>query len=209
MLRQSLAGITLLASALMCPMSPFAQTTSGSMPATATATATATAPATAPKPATAATIQANRPVAKSMAFNDAQDNADATRGLVATLPDRQVKTADGKVVWDTTRFDFVQGDAPASVNPSLWRQEKLNNARGLFKVTDGIYQVRGYDIANMTLVEGKTGWIVIDPLLTSEIAKATFAFALKALNSTQSVVAVIYTHTTINNSSGRFALQTF
>ena len=65
------------------------------------------------------------------------------------------------------RFDFIKGDAPATVNPSLWRQEQLNNAQGLFKVTDGIYQIRGFDIANMTLVEGKTGWIVIDPLLTA------------------------------------------
>jgi alkyl sulfatase BDS1-like metallo-beta-lactamase superfamily hydrolase len=106
---------------------------------------------TEPKPASAATVRANQAVAKSMAFNDVQDFADATRGLVATLPDALVRTAEGKVVWDTTRFDFVKGDAPASVNPSLWRQEKLNNARGLFKVTDGIYQVRGYDIANMRL----------------------------------------------------------
>ncbi len=182
----------LLAMALVCHQAAFAQTASTATPTVKTE----------PKPASAATVQANQAVAKSMAFNDAQDFADATRGLVATLSDAQVKTPDGKVVWDTTRFDFVKGDAPASVNPSLWRQEKLNNARGLFKVTDGIYQVRGYDIANMTLVEGKTGWIVIDPLLTSEIAKATFAFALKALNSMQPVVAVIYTHSHADHFGG-------
>lgn len=157
---------------------------------------------TEPKPASAFTVQANQAVAKSMAFNDAQDFADASRGLIATLPDALVKTPDGKIVWDTTRFDFIQGDAPATVNPSLWRQEKLNNVRGLFKVTDGIYQVRGYDIANMTLVQGKTGWIVIDPLLTAEIAKATFSFALTALKSTQAVVAVIYTHSHADHFGG-------
>jgi alkyl sulfatase BDS1-like metallo-beta-lactamase superfamily hydrolase len=157
------------------------------------------------KPASAATTSANEAVRKAMAFDDKVDFEEATRGLIATLPDPVVKTADGKLVWDATRFDFIKGDAPASVNPSLWRQEKLNNAKGLFKVTDGIYQVRGYDIANMTLVEGKTGWIVIDPLLTAEIAKATLAFALDKLDSSKPakpVTAVIYTHSHADHFGG-------
>lgn len=159
-------------------------------------------PATAPKPATPATVRANQAVAQSMAFNDTRDFADATRGLIATLPDPLVKAADGKLVWDANRFDFITGDAPASVNPSLWRQEKLNNARGLFKVVDGIYQIRGYDIANMTLVEGQTGWIVIDTLLTAEIARSTLAFALDKLGSKKPVVAVIYTHSHADHYGG-------
>ena len=154
-----------------------------------------------PKPATAATTSANEAVRKAMAFDDKADFDDATRGLLATMADPVVKSADGKLVWDANRFDFIRGDAPATVNPSLWRQEKLNNAKGLFKVTDGIYQVRGYDIANMTLVEGKTGWIVIDPLLTAEIAKATFAFALDKLGN-KPVVAVIYTHSHADHFGG-------
>ncbi|MDM0104288.1 alkyl sulfatase dimerization domain-containing protein [Variovorax sp. J22R24] len=159
-------------------------------------------PVSAPKPATAATERANQAVARSMAFNDRRDFEDATRGLIATLPDPLVKTAEGKLVWDANRFDFVKGDAPATVNPSLWRQEKLNNARGLFKVTDGIYQIRGYDIANITLVEGKTGWIVIDTMLTAEIARATMAFAMEKLGSKKPVVAVIYTHSHADHYGG-------
>jgi alkyl sulfatase BDS1-like metallo-beta-lactamase superfamily hydrolase len=156
----------------------------------------------APKPATAFTASANEAVRKSLALNDRQDFEDATRGLIATMADPLVKTADGKVVWDAQRYDFIQGDAPATVNPSLWRQERLNNARGLFKVTEGIYQIRGYDLANMTLVEGKTGWIVIDPLLTAEIAKATLAFAMDKLGSKKPVVAVIYTHSHADHFGG-------
>ena len=157
---------------------------------------------TAPKAATPATERANQAVAKSLSLNDQRDFEDATRGLIATLPDPLVKTADGKLVWDANRFDFIQGDAPATVNPSLWRQEKLNNARGLFKVTDGIYQIRGYDIANMTLVESKTGWIVIDTMLTAEISRATLAFAMDKLGSRKPVVAVIYTHSHADHYGG-------
>ncbi|MBO9649225.1 MAG: MBL fold metallo-hydrolase [Variovorax sp.] len=154
-----------------------------------------------PKPATAATTNANQAVARGMAFSQ-RDFEDATRGLIATMPDPLVKTAEGKLVWDANRYDFIQGDAPATVNPSLWRQEKLNNARGLFKVTDGIYQIRGYDLANMTLVEGKTGWIVIDTLLTAEIARSTLAFAMEKLGSTKPVVAVVYTHSHVDHFGG-------
>jgi alkyl sulfatase BDS1-like metallo-beta-lactamase superfamily hydrolase len=163
---------------------------------------TSAGPATAPKPATQATVRANQAVAQTLSFNDKADFDEATRGLVATMPDEPVRNADGAVVWDPKRYDFVQGDAPATVNPSLWRQEKLNNSRGLFKVTDGIWQIRGYDLANMTLVEGKTGWIVIDPLLTAEIAKTTFDFAMKTLGSSRPVTAVIYTHSHVDHFGG-------
>jgi len=161
----------------------------------------AATPKTEPKAATATTAAANQAFGKSLSLNDKQDFEDATRGLLATLADPVVKSADGKIVWDAKRYDFVKGDAPATVNPSLWRQEKLNNAQGLFKVTDGIYQIRGYDLSNMTLVEGKTGWIVIDPLLTAEIAKATLAFAMEKLGN-KPVVAVIYTHSHADHFGG-------
>lgn len=160
------------------------------------------APRTDPKPATTATVNANQAVARSLALDDKQDFDDANRGLIATLADPLVKGANDKIVWDAKRFDFIKGDAPASVNPSLWRQEKLNNAKGLFKVTEGIYQIRGYDLANMTLVEGQTGWIIIDPLLTAEIAKATFSFAMEKLASSKPVVAVIYTHSHADHFGG-------
>jgi alkyl sulfatase BDS1-like metallo-beta-lactamase superfamily hydrolase len=112
------------------------------------------------KDATANTERANAAVRQAMAMNDKQDFEDATRGLMAQLQDPIVKAADGRMVWNTQRYEFVKGDPPPTVNPSLWREQKLNTAAGLFKVVDGIYQIRGYDMANMTLVEGASGWIV-------------------------------------------------
>jgi len=157
---------------------------------------------TAPKPPTQATVKANQAIAQSMAMDDKTDFEEAQRGFIANLPNPIVKDAKDQVVWDANRFNFIKGDAPGSVNPSLWRQEKLNNFSGLFKVTDGIYQIRGLDLANMTLVEGKTGWIVIDPLLTSEMSKATLAFAMEKLASTKPVTAVIYTHSHADHYGG-------
>jgi alkyl sulfatase BDS1-like metallo-beta-lactamase superfamily hydrolase len=156
----------------------------------------------APKPATVTTERANAAVRQGMAMNDKQDFEDATRGKLAELSDPLVKAADGRVVWDTKRYDFVKGSAPSTVNPSLWRQQTLNTAQGLFKVADGIYQIRGYDIANMTLVEGATGWIVIDTLLSAEMAKAGMKLAMETLKSSKPVVAVIYTHSHIDHFGG-------
>lgn len=158
--------------------------------------------ATPPKPATPVTERANDAVRQAMAMNDKQDTEDATRGKLAELSDPLVKAADGRIVWDTKRFDFLKGAAPATVNPSLWRQQVLNASQGLFKVTDGVYQVRGYDIANMTLVEGASGWIVIDTLLTADMAKAGLKLAMETLKSTKPVVAVIYTHSHADHYGG-------
>jgi alkyl sulfatase BDS1-like metallo-beta-lactamase superfamily hydrolase len=157
---------------------------------------------TAQKPATVATVNANKAFAQVVGQFDQRDFEDATRGLIATFPDAQIKTPDGKVVWDADRFRFIKDDAPDTVNPSLWRHEKLSNVAGLFKVTDGIYQIRSHDLANMTLVEGKTGWIVIDTLLTAESARASLAFAMDKLGSRKPVSAVIYTHSHIDHFGG-------
>ena len=146
-----------------------------------------------PQPASNFTAAANRALGESLPLAAPQDFEDATRGLIATMPEKVLKDAAGKQVWDSERFAFIQGAAPASVNPSLWRQETLNNAHGLFKVSEHIYQVRGYDISNMTLIEGHSGWILIDPLVTSEMGKAALDFALDKLGR-KPVVAVIYTH---------------
>ena len=155
-----------------------------------------------PKPATPATEAANAAMQQATAAFDKRDFDDATRGKLAELSDPLVKAADGRVVWDTRRFDFLKGDAPATVNPSLWRQQQLNHAQGLFKVADGIYQVRGYDISNMTLVEGATGWIVIDTLLTPEMARASLKLAMDTLKSSKPVVAVILTHSHADHFGG-------
>ena len=154
------------------------------------------------KGATANTERANAAVRQAMTMNDKQDFEDATRGLMAQLNDPIVKAADGRVVWNTQRYEFVKGDPPATVNPSLWREQKLNTAAGLFKVVDGVYQIRGYDMANMTLVEGASGWIVIDTLFTEDVARAGLKLAMETLKSSKPVVAVIYTHSHVDHFGG-------
>ena len=154
------------------------------------------------KDATANTERANAAVRQAMTMNDKQDFEDATRGLMAQLKDPIVKAADGRVVWNTQRYEFVKGDPPATVNPSLWREQKLNTAAGLFKVVDGVYQIRGYDMANMTLIEGASGWIVIDTLFTEDVARAGLKLAMETLKSSKPVVAVIYTHSHVDHFGG-------
>ncbi len=168
-------------------------------PSTATTTAAATAK---PKAATAATQRANAAVQQTVAAFDKRDFEDATRGRLAELSDPLVKASDGRIVWDTRRYDFLKVNAPASANPSLWRNQQLQHAQGLFKVADGIYQIRGYDIANMTLVEGQTGWIVIDTMLTEQVSRAGLKLAMETLKSTKPVVAVIYTHSHADHFGG-------
>ena len=122
-----------------------------------------------PKDATAVTAQANAAVLQQLPFVSREDFEDAERGFIAPLPGGVLKDAAGKTVWDMTAYDFEKKpEAPATVNPGLWRQAQLNNLNGLFKVTDRIYQIRGFDLSNMTLIEGDTGVIVIDPLISVE-----------------------------------------
>lgn len=148
----------------------------------------------------AATAQANARVAQSLDLADRQDFEDAARGLIAR-PHGKLLNPDGSVLWDYERFDFVKGDAPPSVNPSLWRQAKLNHESGLFKVTDGVWQLRGFDLANITLIEGKTGWIVVDALTSRETAAAAMAFARAHLGA-HAVSAVIFTHSHVDHFGG-------
>lgn len=148
----------------------------------------------------AATAQANARVAQSLDLADRQDFEDAARGLIAR-PHGKLLNPDGSVLWDYERFDFVKGDAPASVNPSLWRQAKLNHESGLFKVTDGVWQLRGFDLANITLIEGKTGWIVVDTLTSRQTAAAAMAFAREHLGA-HAVSAVIFTHSHVDHFGG-------
>jgi Metallo-beta-lactamase superfamily len=108
-------------------------------------------------------------------FEDRADFEDAGRGLIGSLDPGVVKDASGRVVWDNDAFAFLQGDCPETANPSLWRQSRLCARQGLFEVTGGIYQVRGLDLSNMTIVEGDRGVIVIDPLISTETAAAALA----------------------------------
>lgn len=126
-------------------------------------------------------------------FKDRQDYAFAERGFVGTRADPRIVGAGGQLVWDLTAYDFLKGPAPASVNPSLWRQSQLLARHGLFEVTKGVWQVRGFDISNATFIAGKTGWIVIDPLTSTEVAKAALDLANEKLGA-RPVAALIYTH---------------
>eukprot|EP01035_Chromulina_nebulosa_P034815 gene34815-46763_t len=126
-------------------------------------------------------------------FNNRQDYAFAERGFLGTRADPKILAADGRLVWDLNAYDFLKGPAPASVNPSLWRQSQILAKHGLFEVTKGVWQVRGFDISNVTFIAGKTGWIVIDPLTSSEVAKAALDLANEKLGA-RPVVALIYTH---------------
>lgn len=148
--------------------------------------------APAPGQATEATKAANIAFGKKLPIADQTDFENANRGFLAKI-EEDILNEDGSVAWDIDQFDFVKGDAPATVNPSLWRQGKLNSIHGLFEVSKGIYQLRGYDLAQMTLIAGKSGWIVIDPLTTPAPAKAGLALANKMLGE-RPVSAVIFTH---------------
>ena len=123
-------------------------------------------------PPTATTTSAHARFAASLPLSDTADFADADRGFLGALEPGVVKAADGRVVWDNDSYAFLAGDAPTSVNPSLWRQSALVARQGLFEVVEGIYQVRGLDLSNITFVEGDTGVIVIDPLISTETAAA-------------------------------------
>ncbi len=152
------------------------------------------------KVASALTANANAAVARDLAV-DEQDFADAVRGRIAPLPGPAVHPDFGHAVWDPADWEFITGDPPPSVNPSLWRQAKLNAIHGLFDVGNGVYQVRGVDLSNITFIAGDTGWIVIDPLTTSETA----AFALELLHQhlpARPVHAVIYTHSHVDHFGG-------
>ena len=152
-------------------------------------------------PATETTASTNAAVADTLDIESQRDFDDATRGLIAAADPLVIKMEDGSVIWDTSAYDFVDGKAPASVNPSLWRQAKLNNIHGLFEVTDGVYQVRGFDLSNMSIIEGERGWIIVDPLTTRETAAAALAFAQEHLG-TRTITAVILTHSHIDHFGG-------
>ena len=144
--------------------------------------------------------QANNAMGQALKLDDPQDLEDARRGFIAR-PSGKVVAADGTELKDFDAYQFVAGKAPATVNPSLWRHAQLAAQAGLFKVTDGVWQLRGFDIANMTLIEGKTGWIVVDPLTARESAAVAIAFARKHLGD-KPVSALIFTHAHADHFGG-------
>ncbi len=154
-----------------------------------------------PKPASPATIAAQRAAAQALPADDGRDGEFAARGFIATLADPVIKDAKGRPVWNLAAYDWVDGPAPASVNPSLWRLMRHLKRHGLFKVADGVWQVRGFDLANMTVVQGQTGWILIDPLTARETAAAALALVNRELGA-RPVSAVIYSHSHADHYGG-------
>ncbi|MFE7463027.1 alkyl/aryl-sulfatase [Streptomyces sp. NPDC057499] len=134
-------------------------------------------------------------------LGDTQDFEDAARGLIASRVPGAVTAADGSPVWDGDTYAFLGGEAPDTVNPSLWRQSRLVAGQGLFEVVEGIYQVRGLDLSNVTFVEGDTGVIVIDPLISTETAAAALAL-YREHRGERPVAGVVYTHSHVDHFGG-------
>jgi alkyl sulfatase BDS1-like metallo-beta-lactamase superfamily hydrolase len=148
-----------------------------------------------------ATQKANELIAQELNLADPLDFEDAKRGFIAA-PEGKIMAADGTTVLiDFDAYKFIDGKAPATVNPSLWRHATLNKGVGLYKVRDGVHQLRGFDIANITLIDGKTGWIVVDALTSRESSAAAMAFARKHLGN-KPVTALVFTHSHADHFGG-------
>ncbi|MFQ3324610.1 MAG: alkyl sulfatase BDS1-like metallo-beta-lactamase superfamily hydrolase [Pseudomonadales bacterium] len=155
--------------------------------------------------ATETTAKTNKEVLANLPFHNRQDFDDAIKGFIATDEALSITNARGEIIWRPDDYGFITGDAPASANPSLWRQAKLNNINGLFKVSERIYQIRGYDLANMSIIEGDSGWIVIDPLTASETAAKGMALVRKHLGD-KPITGIIFTHSHVDHFGGALGI---
>jgi len=155
-----------------------------------------------PKDASASVVAQHSAMLKALPFLDTADFDDAARGFLGSIDNAKITSAQGRSVWSLEPYGFLSdAEAPATVNPSLWRQSRLNMNHGLFEVVPGVYQVRGLDIANMTLIEGDAGVIVVDTLTSIEGARAAMALYFRHRGQ-RPVVAVIFTHTHTDHWGG-------
>ena len=158
-------------------------------------------PEAGPRPASATIVAQHAHLLETLPFADRQDFEDAHRGFIAALEPAVVRDADGRVVWDNDSYAFLAGDAPETVNPSLWRQSQLNAIQGLFEVVPGLYQVRGLDLSVMSFVEGERGVVVIDPLISVETAAAGLGL-YRAHRGERPVTGLVYTHSHADHFGG-------
>ncbi|GAA2362861.1 alkyl sulfatase dimerization domain-containing protein [Saccharopolyspora halophila] len=158
-------------------------------------------PNSGPNPARPGIAAHNAAVGELFPFDDTRDLDDARRGFMGTARDPVIRAGDGAVVWDLEAYGFLAEDCPDTANPSLWRQSRLCAEHGLFEVTAGIYQVRGFDLSNMTLVEGDRGVFVIDPLLSAETATAALEL-YRSHRGNRPVTGVLYTHSHADHFGG-------
>ncbi|MEU4269166.1 alkyl sulfatase dimerization domain-containing protein [Streptomyces sp. NPDC026092] len=153
------------------------------------------------RPAEQGIVQGNEEVLRRLPFDDTRDFDDARRGYMGTAEETLVRDDQGHTVWDLEAYDFLQRECPDTANPSLWRQSRLAAEHGLFEVVEGIYQVRGFDLSNMTVVEGERGVLVIDPLISAETAAAALAL-YRAHRGARPVIGVLYTHSHADHFGG-------
>src|SRR5260221_1003875 len=156
----------------------------------------------APKDASAPVVAQHAAPLKALPFSDKRDFEDASRGFLGTLENARIVSAQGRVVWSLEPYGFLSdAEAPPTVDPSLWRQSRLNMNHGLFEVVPGVYQIRGLDIANMTLIEADTGVVVVDTLTSIEGARAAMELYFRH-RGRRPVAAVIFTHTHTDHWGG-------
>ncbi|HWR38463.1 MAG TPA: alkyl sulfatase dimerization domain-containing protein [Patescibacteria group bacterium] len=153
------------------------------------------------KPATVQTADANNRIYQMLDFSDEQEKTFAEKGLIDAPDILELKDAEGRVVWSQKAYDFLHDNAPPTANPSLWRNAQLNHLYGLFEVQEGIYQVRGYDMANLTLVKSDNGWIVFDVLMSEECSRAAMQLVEKNLGR-RPVKAVVISHPHVDHFGG-------
>jgi alkyl sulfatase BDS1-like metallo-beta-lactamase superfamily hydrolase len=154
------------------------------------------------KEATEATRVANQAALAQVPLADKQSFDDAHRGFIEALGDKLITRPDGRLVWTLRGYEFLEREQPPdSVHPGLWRHARVNMENGLYQVADRVYQLRGFDVSNMTIIEGDSGLIVIDPLISTEVARAGMELYLKH-RPEKPVVAVIYSHSHMDHFGG-------
>ena len=153
------------------------------------------------RPATERTAARNREAADMLPGGDDVDFEEASRGLVAPFEPAVVRGEDGRTVWELESYGFLDGEAPASAHPSLWRQGRLGKVAGLFELAPGLYQLRGFDISNMHVIEGSEGIVVVDPLISSETAASALAL-YRQHRGNRPVTGLLYTHSHIDHFGG-------
>jgi alkyl sulfatase BDS1-like metallo-beta-lactamase superfamily hydrolase len=155
----------------------------------------------APKPATAQTAARNREALASLPPSGEEDFAEARRGLVAPFEPPVVRTESGRTAWELESYDFLDGEPPDSAHPGLWRQSRLNRIAGLFELAPGLYQLRGFDLSNMHVLEGNEGVVVVDPLISAETAAAALAL-YREHRGDRPVTGLLYTHSHVDHFGG-------
>jgi alkyl sulfatase BDS1-like metallo-beta-lactamase superfamily hydrolase len=153
------------------------------------------------KPATSFTRQVHQEEYRRLDFLDSIDYREAKRGFVASMENDAIFNSKNELATDLKQYDFIKGEAPATVNPALWRHAGLNTVRGLFKVTDGVYQVRGIDLTNITYIRTENGYLVIDPVTNPNATKASYDLVKKHVGD-YPVVAIISTHSHSDHYGG-------